>query len=361
MSIDEKLQLITRNAAEVITITDLQRRLKSGERLKGYLGFEPSGLVHVGWIIWMKKFKDLVDADVDMYLLEATWHAWINDKLGGDLDLIRRAAKLTEVVMEAIGIDMNKVKVVTAEELVSDPDYWRLLLKVAKGTTLARMKRALTIMGRKAEEAELDFSKLIYPAMQVTDIFYLGVDIALGGMDQRKAHMLARDVAEKLKLKKPIAIHTPLLTSLQGAGRMDMEKIEVDEFLVEAKMSKSKPETALFVHDSEKDIMRKIRRAYCPPKTSKMNPILEIARYILFSEPRFKLVVEREPKYGGTVVFESYKELEKSYIEGTLHPLDLKNAVAKALVEILKPIRERITGSSELVELITIIEKSTSR
>jgi len=361
MSIDERFGLITRNAAEIITTTDLRERLESGERLRGYLGFEPSGLVHVGWIIWMRKFKDLVDAGVEMYLLEATWHAWINDKLGGDLDLIKRAAKLTEIVMESIGIDMSKVKVVEAEELVSDTDYWKLLLKVAKGTTLARMKRALTIMGRRAEEAELDFSKLIYPAMQVTDIFYLGVDIALGGMDQRKAHMLARDIAEKLKIKKPIAIHTPLLTSLQGTGRMDLKKMEVNEILVEAKMSKSKPETALFVHDSEEDIIRKIRKAYCPPRISEMNPILEIARYILFSEPRFKLVVEREPKYGGTITFENYNELEKAYIEGKLHPLDLKNAIAKELIRILKPIRERIMRSPELVELITIIEKSTSR
>jgi len=359
--LEERLNLITRNSVEVITTEDLRKKLESGEKLKGYLGFEPSGLVHVGWIIWMKKFKDLVDAGVEMYLLEATWHAWINDKLGGDISLIRKAAKLTEVVMEAIGINMNKVKVVDAEELVSDPEYWRILLRVAKNTSLARIKRSLTIMGRRAEEAELDFSKLIYPAMQVTDIFYLDVDIALGGMDQRKAHMLARDVAEKLKMKKPIAIHTPLLTALQGASKMESVEGEIDEVLSEVKMSKSKPETAIFVHDSEDLIIKKIRKAYCPPRDTRMNPVLEIAKYILFTEPGFRLIVEREPRYGGTIEFHSYEELEKIYAEGKLHPLDLKNSVARALAKILKPIRDRIINSKEFRELIEIIEERVTR
>jgi len=357
---NDRLQLILRNTEEVVTLDELKQKLESGEQLKGYIGFEPSGLFHIGWLIWAYKVKDLVEAGVKMNILAATWHAWINDKLGGDMELIRRAADLTVEVLRQIGIDMSRVNVIDAEEFVKDKDYWALVLKIAKSTSLARMKRALTIMGRKAEEAELDTSKLIYPAMQVADIFYQDLDIALGGTDQRKAHMLARDVAEKLGKKKVIAIHTPLLVGLQGGGRMEAG-LEKDDYLASIKMSKSKPESAIFVHDSPELVEQKLRQAYCPKGVVEDNPVLQIVKYIIFGSGSGKLVIERDPKYGGTVEFNSYEELEKAYAEGKIHPLDLKVATARKLNEILDPIRKRLEQKSEYMELIQKIEKSITR
>ncbi|MEM1608334.1 MAG: tyrosine--tRNA ligase, partial [Ignisphaera sp.] len=197
MDLETRLTLVKRNVMEIVTEEELRKAFEEGRRLRGYIGFEPSGISHIGWLIWMFKFKDLVDAGVEMILFAATWHAWINDKLGGNMELIRAAAKHVARVLEAIGVNMSRVKVVYAEELVERVEYWEKIIRIAKQTSLSRVKRALTIMGRKASEGELDFSKLIYPLMQVADIFQMDLDIALGGMDQRKAHMLARDVAEK--------------------------------------------------------------------------------------------------------------------------------------------------------------------
>lgn len=357
----ERLELIKRNTVEIVTEEELAEKLRSGEELRGYLGFEPSGNVHVGWLVWMYKFRDLVEAGVNMVLFEATWHAWINDKLGGDMVLLRAAAKVVERVLEAVGVDMSRVEVVDAEELASDPNYWAKVLRIAKSVSLSRVKRALTIMGRRAEEAELDFSKLIYPLMQVADIFHMDLDIALGGLDQRKAHMLARDVAEKLGAKKPIAIHTPLITSLQGAGRMDVKGGEADDIAAGVKMSKSRPSTAIFLTDSDEEIAAKIRKAYCPPRQVEYNPVMEIARYIIFAEPRRELVIERPAKYGGTITVGSYEELEKLYVEGELHPLDLKNAVARELISLVRPIRERLLGDPDVRRIIEEVSRRVTR
>ena len=68
MNSNERLRLITRNAAEVITIDELRKKLESGEKLKGYIGFEPSGLFHIGWLIWTQKLKDLIDAGIEMHI-----------------------------------------------------------------------------------------------------------------------------------------------------------------------------------------------------------------------------------------------------------------------------------------------------
>ncbi len=354
MDVEEKLRLITRNVSEVVTVDELKMKIERGEKLRAYLGFEPSGLFHIGWIIWANKFKDFIKADVETILLEATWHAMINDKLGGIMENIRKCAKYVEHSLRALGVDIDKVKVVDAEDLASDKNYWMLVIKVAKNASLARIKRALTIMGRREDEAELDFSKLIYPPMQVADIFYLKVNIALGGMDQRKAHMLARDVAEKLKIEKPIAIHTPLLTGLQGIQRMEFGR----EGFLSAKMSKSKPYSAIFIHDDPDAIRMKIRKAYCPPRIVDYNPVVEIAKYILFTNEKFVLHVERPEKYGEPLDIYSYNELEKLYKEGKLHPLDLKNAVADALIKYLEPVRKYFETNREAHELLNFMLKT---
>ncbi|MEM0027485.1 MAG: tyrosine--tRNA ligase [Ignisphaera sp.] len=360
MDVDTRLALIKRNTMEIVTEEELRETFEEGKRLRGYIGFEPSGISHIGWLIWMFKFKDLVDAGVEMILFAATWHAWINDKLGGNMELIRAAAKHVARVLEAIGVNMSRVKVVYAEELVERVEYWEKIIRIAKQTSLSRVKRALTIMGRKASEGELDFSKLIYPLMQVADIFQMDLDIALGGMDQRKAHMLARDVAEKLGYKKPIAIHTPLLPSLKGSTKM-VTSMEIDDALSEIKMSKSKPEEAIFLTDDDNIIAKKIRGAYCPPREVEANPVIAIARYIIFAQGSRRFVIERKPEYGGTIEIYSYEELEKLYREGVLHPLDLKNAVANELIKIVSPIRSVLQSEKELWLDLEKISQSITR
>ncbi len=358
----ERLNLIKKNLLEIVTEEELEKKIESGEKIKGYIGYEPSGLVHVGWLVWIFKVKDLVDAGIDFNVLEATWHAYINDKLGGNMKRIRESARLTREIMSALGVPVDKINFIDAEKLASDKEYWGLVIRVSKNTSLSRMKRALTIMGRKASEAEIDSSKLIYPAMQVADIIYMDLDIALGGMDQRKAHMLQRDVAEKLEVKKVIALHTPLITGLQGVRRMEAsESVEVDELYVEAKMSKSRPETTILVHDTPESIEAKLRRAYCPPRQVEYNPVIEINRYILFQQPGFKLEVERPSKYGGPITYYSYAELEKDYMEGKLHPLDLKIATAKALSNLLEPVRKLVRDNKEISAIIERIEASVTR
>jgi tyrosyl-tRNA synthetase len=165
--------------------------------------------------------------------------------------------------------------------------------------------------------------------MQAADIFELGVDIALAGMDQRRAHMLARDAAEKLGWKKPIALHTPLLVSLTGGGRMDP---------VEAKMSKSSPNSAVFLHDSPEEISKKLKNAFCPPEIEG-NPVIDIMRLIAF--PKLGSIrIDRPTKYGGPVDFKSFDELRDAYISGKLHPQDLKKGAAESMSQILEPVRQ---------------------
>jgi len=324
----DKLEKITANAEEIVTVGELKAVLGKSKP-KGYIGFEPSGTVHIGWKICTNKIKDFLDCGFDFTILFADWHAYINDKLGGDLEKIKLCGKYMEDCFAAMGVAKDKVRFVYASDYVSDPKYWELVLKTAKATSVARMKRAMDIMGREEEEAEKDVSKLFYPAMQVSDIFYLDLDVAYGGMDQRHAHMLARDVSKKIGKKSPVALHTPLLTGLQVGGRMDP---------IEAKMSKSKPDSVISIHDDSEIVKRKISKAFCPEKQAEGNPVLEICKYVIFPELKDEsFLIERPEKFGGNLEFKSYKELEQAFVGG-LHPLDLKNATASYINKILEPV-----------------------
>ena len=327
----EKIEYLTRNTVEIVTLDELRTVFKK-EKPKGYIGFEPSGTVHIGWKICTNKIKDFLDCGFDFTILLADWHAYINDKLGGDIEKIKLCGRYMEDCFAAMGMDTSKVKFVYASDYVDDSKYWELVLRVSKATSVARVKRALDIMGRKEDEAEKDLSKLFYPAMQVADIFYLDVDVAYGGMDQRHAHMLARDVSKKLDCKSPVAIHTPLLTSLQASGRMTP---------VESKMSKSKPDSMISIHDTPEMVKNKLRKAYCPEKQTMGNPVLEICEYVIFPELKDEsFLVERPEKFGGTLEIRSYKELEETFANGLLHPLDLKNATAEYINRILEPVHK---------------------
>ena len=156
---------------------------------------------------------------------------------------------------------------------------------------------------------------------------------AYGGMDQRKAHMLAREMGGKHGWKKVVAVHTPLLPSLSGTERMDP---------VEAKMSKSRPDSAIFINDSPPEIARKLKGAFCPAGQLENNPVVETCRLVVF--PAGPLKVSRPDKYGGNLEVGGFGELAGLYSSGGLHPADLKAAVAQALSEMLAPARRYFEG-----------------
>ncbi len=347
MDVSRKVDLVARNSLEVITRDDAEEVFQTNASPRGYLGFEPSGMFHLGWMIWVNKFKDMMDAGIKMTLLEATWHAWINDKFGGDMSKIQSCTTYIEHCLRALGVDLDRVDIVKADAMVGNSDYWEGIIKVGKALSLSRVKRAVTIMGRKEDETQVDFSKLIYPCMQVEDIFYLKLDFVLGGMDQRRAHVLAREVAGHYGFRKPVAIHTPLLSGLQGAGRMDMAG-DADAAMIDCKMSKSKPETCIFIHDQPEQIRAKLNNAYCPPKEVEGNPVIEIARYILMRDA--PLTVTRPAKYGGDISFETADGLINTYREGGLHPMDLKGAVANGMVSTLAHVRDYFKRVPEAAE-----------
>ncbi|MBA7649403.1 hypothetical protein ES703_57200 [subsurface metagenome] len=169
-------------------------------------------------------------------------------------------------------------------------------------------------------------SGLLYPLMQAVDEEYLKVDAQLGGTDQRKIVVLARENLQKIGYKSRIEILNPLVPGLIGK-----------------KMSASDEKSKIDLLDDEKTVKEKLRRADCVAGNPD-NGVLAFLKYVIMTikkDKREKFVVERPNKYGRNLEYENYKEIEKDFVAKKLHPLDLKNAVAKEINEMLKPIQKK--------------------
>jgi len=354
LDIETKIELIKKPPTEeILTEPELRELLETNAHPGHYQGFEISGLLHLGNLVVSGfKINDLLKAGVKCQAYLADWHSFINDKFGGDWNKILTAAKY---YAEAFKFFCPGVKIVIGSELYHNNDeYWRNIVKFSKHLTLSRALRCMTIMGR-SENEKLDLSQYFYPPMQAVDIKEIGADIPHGGMDQRKAHVLAREVFPKMGWKKPVALHHHVLMGIAEPVKLEVkDKLEQ---VIASKMSKSKPWTAIFIHDTPEQIKEKMRKAWCPEKQTEMNPILEIVQYVIFHEKKaFK--IERPTKFGGTIELENYQELEKAYAKGNLHPQDLKNAVAEELAKILTPIRRYFEENKEAKACLETVKKA---
>ncbi len=354
MDIETKIDIIKSFAQEVVTEEELRKIFETNQHPIAYDGFEPSGIapIHFG-LLRAKNLKKMLSTGIKFKLYLADYFGMINNKLGGDLEHIQTAGKYFVEVWKGCGIDTSKVEIIWASELMDTIKYWDQFMRVGMATTLDRVKRAITVMGRKEGES-VTAAQLYYPAMQVTDIFQMDVDICQLGMDQRRANILAREIADKYKWKKPAAVHHPLVLGLKGVpqGFKAAEKDALFEF----KMSKSDPTSAIYMHDTAEEIKKKINSAYCPEKIVEGNPLFNYLDVILLDDKNEGITIERPQKFGGPIEAENYGELVSLFSAGKIHPMDLKSFVADELEKRIKPVREHFEKDKKAKELYETVK-----
>ncbi len=317
-------ELISRNAEELVTEEEVRELAENPEDKRAYVGYEPSGVLHIGHMLTANKLIDLQDAGFEVVILLADVHAYLNDK--GSFEEIRGTAERMKEQFIAYGLDEENTEFRFGSEFQMDDDYVLDLHSLELETTLNRASRAMSEI-QSGDSTKV--SQAVYPLMQSLDIEYLDLDLAIGGMEQRKVHMLARDTLPSIGYESPTCLHTPLIAELSSG---------------EGKMSSSKGVT-ISMEDSTEDIEEKVNGAFCPPTRDPEgdleNPVLQIFEYHVF--PRFEnVVVERPDKYGGNLEYDDYESLEDDLESGELHPADAKGALASYLDELIEPGREKL-------------------
>jgi tyrosyl-tRNA synthetase len=317
-------ELITRNATEVVTEEEVQELADDPDGKRAYVGYEPSGVLHLGHLLAANKLIDLQDAGMDVVVLLADVHAYLNGK--GTFEEIRATAEQMKAQFLAFGLDEESTQFVLGSDYQLDDDYELDLHALQVETSLKRAQRAMAEI-QSGETAKV--SHVVYPLMQALDIEYLDIDLAIGGMDQRKVHMLAREELPSIGYEKRPALHTPIIGDLSTG---------------EGKMSSSEGVT-ISLEDTTEDIEEKVNSAFCPPERDPegdlVNPVLELFQYHVF--PRFEaVVVERPDEYGGNLEYDDYEALASDLEGGELHPADAKSALAGYLDRLVEPGRERL-------------------
>jgi tyrosyl-tRNA synthetase len=353
MDINERLKLIKSVGEEVVTEEELLELLKEKKKFVAYDGFEPSGQIHIAQgVLRAINVNKMTKAGAHFKMWVADWFGMINNKMGGDLNKIHVVGEYFIEVWKACGMDLENVEFIwTSQYIKQRPEYWETVLKLSMNATVQRVLRCGQIMGRE-ESTSNPAAQILYPLMQASDIHHLGADVAQLGMDQRKVNMLAREIFPKLGFKKPIVVSHHMLMGLQQTVSQEKDTLERT---IDLKMSKSKPDTAIFMTDTEEDINRKMNKAWCPEKETNENPVLEYFNYIIFEKYDF-VEIKRPDKFGGNLKVESYKELEKLFSEGKIHPLDMKKCCAYYINELVKPVREHFEKNKEAKKLKELVE-----
>jgi len=333
-NVEERFELIKRNTQEIVQEDELKKLLKEKKNPVVYHGFEPSGEgLHIGSVIGINKHIDFQKAGLKLKLLCADLHAYLNEK--GSLAKITHIAELYKAGFEALGVDMKKADYVLGSEFQLGHEFVLDVLQLSLRVRMLRAKRSMSIIAREEEDPHV--ANVIYPLMQAADIKHLNADIAFGDMPQRKIHMLARENLPSMDYKAPIAIHHDDMVGLTGG-----------------KMSSSVPNSRIMIDEESEIIKKKINKAFCPEGQVKDNPILQICEFIIFNR-RNKLDIKRDRKFGGDVSYRNYADLEGDFGVKKLHPMDLKQAVAESLVEILEPVR-KFMSKKKIVDLKKLIE-----
>ncbi len=315
----DRLELVTRNVEEVVTMDELKKLLEEKAHPSVYVGYEPSGNVHLGHMITVNKLIDCQNAGFKVTVLLADLHAYLNRK--GTMAEIEKIAEYNKRCFIALGLSEENTRFILGSSYQLSPEYEMNVLRMACDTTLNRAKRSMDEVSRDAEDPHV--SQMIYPLMQSMDIATLDVDVAAGGIDQRKIHMIAREQLPTMGYKSPVCLHTPILLGLDGT-----------------KMSSSKGNN-ISVDEPAESVTKKIEKAFCPIGVVENNPVLDLFKYHIFM--RYPAItIERPEKHGGKMEFSSFEALKSAFAEKKVHPMDLKKAAAKYMNLILEPVRKKV-------------------
>ena len=363
MDINKRIEIAASVGEECITKEELKTIFeKKQTRPIAYDGFEPSGRMHIAQgILKAINVNKLTSVGCDFVFWVADWFALLNNKMDGDIDKIKIVGKYMIEVWKAAGMDMENVYFRWCSDDINNNSnqYWLRVIEISKMFSITRTKRCCTILGRE-EQNDMPTANLLYACMQCSDIFFLKADICQLGMDQRKVNVLAREYATKVmsggddggkrkkkRQRKGETIYPPVIIS----HHMLMGLKQGQE-----KMSKSKEDSAIFMEDTPDDVRRKIKKAYGPPGIIEKNPILDYTKHLVFGKFD-EFTIERSADNGGNITYKSFKELEEDYAAQKLHPNDLKPALAKAINEMIEPVRQHFKNDKNAKKLLGQVKK----
>ncbi len=340
MDPQEALSVMKRNTQEIVDeneLFELLKRVDKGESINAYWGTAPTGRVHIGYLIPMSKIADFLTVGINFKVLLADIHAHLDDQKSPFELLDHRTEYYKQIViglLEGLEVDVSRLTFVRGRDFELKERYGMDLLRMSAFVSFNRAKRAGAEVVRQKEDPKL--GGFIYPLMQSIDVPHLECEIAFGGIDQRGIYMLSREFLPKLGYDKPVCVFNPLLPGLTGG-----------------KMSASDENSKIDCLDTPKKVKKKMGKAFCPEKEVDGNGVLAFVKTVIFpylERKNEEFMIDRPEKFGGKLTYLDYDSLEKAFVAGDLHPLDLKMGMSEYVNVILDKVRKRFEDRPELLD-----------
>lgn len=333
MDAQKRFELVKRNTVEIISENELKELLLKKKKPSIYLGTAPTGKPHIGYFVWGLKVCDLLNAGFKVKILLADLHAALDNTPWSVLDKrYDYYARVIPEMIKALGADTKELEFVKGSKMQLNPKYMYDVLQLSSYVSVHDAMKAAAEVVKMGDNPKL--SGLIYPIMQACDEQYLDVDCQLGGTDQRKIMVLARENLHKIGYQPRIEIMIPLLPGLVGK-----------------KMSSSDPNTKIDLLDDEDTIKKKMNKAEFAEGDTE-NGVMAFLEHFLMVVKKDKnetLVIERPEKFGGNVEYSDFGSLKRDVINKKLHPMDVKLVVAKEISKILSKMdRKKLLELAEI-------------
>lgn len=329
-------ELIFRNLEEIIGRESLEVKIANKQKLLGYVGFAPTGQLHIGYLIPCMKIRDLTLAGCDVTIMLADLHAMLDNRktpsqlIGARSEYYRLV--LTKI-LTVLGANLTRIKFVRGSDFQRTGDYFMDVLELSSRVLVSAAKKAGSEVVKQSDESKL--GSAIYPVMQAIDENYVGqatfglqVDFELGGIDQRKIFCFSRDW-DNCKISY-------LMTPNISLGKKE-------------KMSSSNGTGKIIFYDNDDIISTKIEKSFCSDGDPS-NGLVKLMQCVFFPLHIKLPVLLDDDKYIG---YSSYREFEKGFVDGEFVSFHLKTMITRLLCQLMEPIRDYLLSEDmrELMEM----------
>ncbi len=218
--------ILSHNTEEVIVKEDLEKKLRSGKKLRVKLGCDPSRPdIHLGHSIVIRKLKEFQDLGHQVVFIIGDYTGMIGDPSGKSKT--RPALSSSEVKKNAesyfsqVGkiLDMKKTEVRFNSEWFSKMNF-EDVLKLVSRFTVARILERDDFSKRLKNGTDIAVNEIMYPVMQAYDSIAIDADVEIGGTDQKFNMLAGRDLQRKMERSEQNILTCPLLVGLDGKEKM---------------------------------------------------------------------------------------------------------------------------------------------
>lgn len=229
-TIEEQIKIITKGAADVISIEELKEKLIKSEKenkpLIIKLGLDPTAPdIHLGHAVVLRKIKQMQDLGHKAVIVIGDFTGKIGDPTGKSKT--RKPLTKEQVMENALTYEKQIFKVLDREktEIRFNSEWLSKLnfedvLKLAATTTVARMLERDDFKNRYNNNIAIGIHEFFYPLMQGYDSVALKADVELGGTDQTFNILMGRSLQKNEGIEQQIAIFMPILEGLDGIEKM---------------------------------------------------------------------------------------------------------------------------------------------